>query len=140
MAYATIADMERRLPVLALVSLTGAAQGQPAYNAAIDEALTWASGRIDSYAGARYKLPLQTSEQVEKLTVDLAAYFLEQKQGTIRDGEQKAYDDAIAFLKDLARGLATLDQPSGEDPQQTSADVLQDEDPKIFSDENLSGF
>lgn len=140
MPYATIADMERRLPVTNLVQLTGAAQASGAYNAAITEALTWASGRIDSYAGARYSLPLQPSEQIEKMTVDFAAYFLQQNRGTIRDGEQKASDNAMAFLKDLAKGLAALDQPAGSEPQTTSAETLKDEDPKVFSDDNLSHF
>jgi len=132
--------MERRLPVANLVQLTGAAQGSGAYNAAITEALTWASGRVDSYAGARYTLPLQASEQVEKMTVDFAAYYLEQNRGTIRDGEQKAYDDSMAFLKDLAKGLAALDQPAGEEPQQTSAETLEDETERVFSDDKLADF
>jgi phage gp36-like protein len=140
MAYATISDMERRLPAASLAQLTGAAQGAPEYDAAINEALAWASGRVDSYAGARYTLPLQPSEQIEKMTVDFAAYFLEQNRGTIREGEQKAYDDAMAFLKDLAKGLATLDQPAGEEPQATSAETLADDTEGKFSDDNLSHF
>jgi phage gp36-like protein len=140
MAYATIADLERRLPQALLAQITGETAGSGPYNTALTEALTWASGQVDAYAGTRFSLPLQPSEQIEKLTVDIAAYSLEETRNVIRESEEKAYDRAMAFLKDLSKGLATLDQPSGEEPQATSAETLKDEDEKVFSDDNLSNF
>jgi len=98
------------------------------------------SATIDAYAGARYTLPLQSSEKVKQLAVDLAIYELEKRRRRVRDATLAARDAALSFLRDLAAGRAVLDQPSGAPAQQTEADVKKTEQERVFSDENLEGF
>ncbi len=140
MAYATIADMEKRLAQPLLQQLAGQPAGSTGYNDAINEKLDAAAAVIDSYAGQRYDLPLQTSEMVQQLSVDIAAYLLERDRGTIRDSERDSYNDALRFLRDLAAGKATLDQPTGATAQTGSGEPKATDKTRVFSDTNLSGF
>ncbi len=140
MAYATIADMEKRLAVTVLVQLTGGAQGSAAYNDAINAELEQASAIVDSYAGTRFDLPLQTSTRVKQLVTDIGAYELEKNKATVRETDRAAYEDAIRFLRDLAAGKATLDQPAGATAQTGSLEPKVTTKARVMSDEHLSGF
>ena len=137
MAYATISDMEGRLDASVLEKLTGASQ---AYNDQINAALDYASATVDSYAGSRFDLPLQTSTQVKHLVLDLAVWHLEKEKGTVREADQRAYDEVLRFLRDLASGRATLDQPSGASAQTASSEPKVTEKARVMSDANLEGF
>lgn len=53
------------------------------------------------------------------LCVDMAIYFLYKTQETIPNIRVKAYDDAVALLKDLATGVANL---PGVNPAPTDGD------------------
>lgn len=138
--YATIANLEERLHRELLEQATGTTEGSAEYTAALTEALTRAGAEIDSYVAARFAVPLQPSERIEELTCDIAAYKLERKNNVVRESERQAYEDAIAFLKLVAAGRATLDQPAGEEAQSGEADVLETDQTRIFSDTNLDGY
>lgn len=140
MAYATITDLEARLNRAQLEQLTATTAPSSAYDAALNAALDAASAEIDAYAGGRFELPLATSVRITELTVDIAAYKLERKNNVVRESERLAYEDAIRFLKLVAEGKATLDQPAGEDPQLSEADVLVTDQTRVFSKTNLKGF
>ena len=140
MAYATISDMEGRLAVAVLEQLTGATQGQVAYDAQINAAIEEGSATIDAYAGTRFDLPLQTSAKVKHLTLDLVVWSLEKERGTIRESDQKAYDEALRFIRDVAAGRATLDQPSGASAQTASSESQATTPARVFSDNHLEGF
>ena len=141
MAYATQADLLDQITTAELVKLTDDAKTGAVDDAKVTAALDAASATVDAYAGARYTLPLQTSEKIKQLTIDLAIYQLEKRRRRIREATQSARDDAVSFLRDLARGKAVLDQPAGETAQATEMDVKSSEDADRFtSDENLKGF
>ncbi len=140
MPYATISDFERRLPQKTLEQLTGEVAGSAAYDAALDDALRKASAVIDGYAGVRYDLPLKGTDRLTSLAADIAAFELEKTRGVVRETDQKGYDDAIRFLRDLAAGKAGLDQPVGSEPQTGSADVKTSGAEGVFGDRNLQGF
>jgi hypothetical protein len=104
-AYATQADLVALgLPQKALATI-----GVPA----VDAALESASRIIDSYIGSRYDLPLKTWDaSVVQATVKVAALTLMQGRGFApgvvdADNLQRGYDQAIAWCRDVARGLAT---------------------------------
>lgn len=75
--------------------------------------LTKASALVDSYISVRFGMPLVSwGEDLRLHTAKLAAYLLLQKRGFSPQGDdadtiRDAYDDAISWLKDVARGLAT---------------------------------
>jgi phage gp36-like protein len=140
MPYCTQADLLNQLTQEELIQLTDDAGSGTVDTAKVDAALAAASATIDAYAGARYTLPLQTSEKVKQLCVDLAIYELEKRRRRIREATLAARDAALSFLRDLARGRAVLDQPAGAQPQTSEADVKKTEQGRAFSDDNLENF
>lgn len=80
----------------------------------IDRALDWASRLADSYLRKRYELPLVSwSDDLKTCVGDLAAFRLLSHRG-FRPGSGnneiivRRYDDAIAWLKDISRGICEL--------------------------------
>jgi phage gp36-like protein len=140
MSYATQADLEKRIPVRELIQLTDDEKLGVVNAARITEALEIASSTIDSYAGTKYAIPLQTSVKVRDLCVDLAAWCLEKRRARIRKDTQKAYEAAIGFLKDLSASRATLDQPTGASPQTGAGELKATEEEQVFSDDHLRGY
>jgi len=140
MPYATQADLLNQITQAELVQLTDDTGSGSVDTAKVDAALNAASATIDAYAGARYTLPLQSSEKLKQLAVDLAIYELEKRRRRVRDVTLAARDAALSFLRDLAARRAVLDQPTGASAQQTEADVKKTEQERVFSDENLEGF
>ena len=140
MAYCTQADILNQLTNSELIQLTDDAGAGSVDTAKVDAALNAASATIDAYAGARYTLPLQTSEKIKQLCVDLAIYELEKRRRRIREATLAARDAAFSFLRDLARGRAVLDQPAGAQPQSSEADIQTTDQDRAFSDENLEGY
>ena len=140
MPYATQADLLNQITQTELVQLTDDTGAGSVDSAKVDAALNAASATIDAYAGARYTLPLQSSEKVKQLAVDLAIYELEKRRRRLRDATLAARDAALSFLRALAARRAVLDQPSGAPAQQTEADVKKTDQERVFSDENLEGF
>ena len=150
MAYATQDDLVPvRLTLDELVQLTddstsdvdpGAGQVNTAI---VDAIMAEASGRVDGYCRQRYQTPLQPSEIVKGLTLDIAEFLLFTRRRTTKTSEtvRQRYEDAIAFLKDIAAGKASLDQPANAaQPQSTSGEALVTSRPQSFSDDNLQGW
>lgn len=128
-AYATQADFASLgLPAKATA-------GVPSSD--IDAALEAASRTVDSYIGSRYDLPLLTWDlSVTMATCKVAAYELLSRRGfsaASADSENvvKRYEQAIAWCRDVARGLAlpgvttTTDQSKPPVDPQGQAYVLQ---------------
>ncbi len=143
MAYSTQSDLLNRITQQELVELTDDAGSGTVDAAKVTAAIVAADATIDAYAGARYTLPLAQSEQVKNLSMDLAIYELEKRRRRIREDTQTAYGQAMALLRDVARGQATLAQPSK--PQGTELDVetpdrTEQKDKFAFSKDNTEGF
>ena len=140
MAYCTQSDLLNQTTTAELVQLTDDTGAGTVDSAKVDAAINAASATIDAYAGARYTLPLETSEKVKQLCVDLAIYELEKRRRRVREVTLSARDTALNFLRDLARGRAVLDQPAGADPQSTEADIKKTAADRTFDDTNLEGY
>jgi phage gp36-like protein len=141
MSYALQADLvPRRLTQQELVELTNDAGENTVDATNVATILTESSAVVDSYCRERYTVPLQSSEQVKGLTLDIAVYKLFLRRRRVVDAIENAYKNAIAFLKDVAAGKASLDQPVGATPQSGSGNVVATEVEEKFSDDNLGGF
>jgi phage gp36-like protein len=139
--YAVQADLTpRRLTAAELAQLTDDVRGSEINVAVVTQVLTEASGKIDSYCRLRYNVPLQSSEQIKGLTLDIAEYLLFARRRRITDDVRQRYDDAIAFLKDVSAGRAALDQPATATQQTGGGPVLETQKEEKFSDDNLEGF
>jgi len=152
MAYAAQSDLvPLRITAAELTQLClDVPSGNPTTDAATvasvcAAALEEASGKVDSYCRARYVTPLQVGDDVRALTLDIAVYLLFSRRRNAKMTEtiRQRYEDAIAFLKDIASAKASLDQPAGQaQPQATLAGPqMSDRDRHLqFSERNIEGF
>jgi phage gp36-like protein len=150
MAYASQADLvPLRITQKELVELTDDAKTGAVNTALVTAALEEASGKVDSYCRNRYTTPLQASDSVKGLTLDIATWLLFSRRRNMKMNEtiQSRYAEAMKFLNDISTGKAQLDQPVGEAPQgsgagpvvASSGDVPVDTDAR-FRDDHLKGF
>lgn len=142
MPYATQDDLApQRLDIQQLVQLTTEAGAIQPNASVVDAALEKASAVVDSYCGQRYTLPLNQSNLAKELTADIAVYRLYQRRGQVKEGSAQAlaYRDAIAMLKDISNGKASLDVAPTAQPQQSSGAVIVTQIPQVFDHPNDSG-
>ncbi|RTL04379.1 MAG: DUF1320 domain-containing protein [Acidimicrobiia bacterium] len=76
----------------------------------VDKACSLAQGVADSYLGSRYTVPL--SDPIPEAVVDatgaIAMYKLSEGADTLTEEKRRRYEDAIAWLRDVAAGKASL--------------------------------
>lgn len=141
MPYATQDDLvPRRMTAEILAQLTDDSGGAEIQAQVVTDIFAEASGKIDSYCRLRYIVPLQPSQQLTGLALDIGVYLLYSRRDRVTDGVRAAYDDAIKFLKDVAAGNAGLDQPANQPAQSGGGNVLVTVQEERFSDDNLKGF
>jgi len=149
-AYATQSDLcPLRMTQKELVQLTDDTGSGQVNAAVVSAALEEASGKVDSYCRSRYVTPLQATDDVTGITLDIATWLLFSRRRNIKMAEtvNQRYTEAMNFLKDISTGKAQLDQPAGNTPQAaasgpvvaSSCNVPIDPDLR-FSDDNLKGF
>lgn len=123
MPYATRQDLfDRHRPevVLYAVDDEGLGQWTQEAEARVDQGLQDAADEIDSYLGQRYSLPITPVPRfLKKVTVDIAAYNIFGrrgfKEGTADDVVVQRYEQAVRWLKAVAKGEASL-PADGSDP------------------------
>jgi phage gp36-like protein len=136
MSYCIQGDIEKLIPVVELAELT-AESGIVPDLAVLAGAIAKADAEIDSYLGMNYAVPLSTTPaRVKALSEDISIYYLYMRRSAIPEPRQKAYDDAIAFLKLLAAGTVKL--PSATSPE--TQGVQFNSAASIFDRDNMSGY
>lgn len=112
-SYATADEFkESGLPPVALLGLD---------DAIITKCIERASGLVDSYIGARFKLPLASyGADIKQATIDLAAFWTMKRRGFqpgAADAEtvRMSFEDAVKWLKDVQSGRATPSFPDTAD-------------------------
>lgn len=84
--------------------------------AAVDRALVSASDEIDSHVGVRHALPLAAVPGIlRQHCVDIAVYRLALSADVLTEEHRRRYDDAVAHLRRIAEGKATLVLPVDPD-------------------------
>ena len=143
MTYATYDDLVTRFGEMKLTQLTDRAT-PPARcpdKAVIGAALTDATEAIEGYAAGRYRTPLDpVPAPVRRWCADMAFYYLHTAVSA-PEGVRKAFEDALAGLKDMARGVIIF-QAEGVPTANTDASggVRLDVPSRIFSPDTLKGF
>lgn len=144
MTYATEDDMRVRFGEATLAQLCppdlpdpGGPEGEGAPGLAA--ALADATELIDSYAAARYAVPLDpVPAPVRRWCADIARWYLDRARTD--DAIRKAYEDAIQGLKDMARGVIVF-QAAGVPSKDTAQGQVTMAGPvRLFSRESLKGF
>lgn len=158
MAYATLADLvplrltQKDANELCIDSvpgqppvIPGSEQGNAIVATITSAALEEASGKVNSYCRGRYQTPLQASDDVKGLTLDIAVWLLfsRRRQIKISEAVQSRYDAAIQFLRDIGASRVSLDQPAAAQAQQTATggpEISERDCDLRFRDCNIEGF
>jgi phage gp36-like protein len=147
--YATVDDLVEELSAEVLLELTDDADTGDLEDAGVQaistDALEDAAALIDSYAGARYVVPLDPVPAIiNKDCTLLAAYYLYLRRGVVPPPVQTAFDQAVAWLKDVSKGTATLGPTEPEQPLTPDAlggtVRLVVAGPQIFTRESLANY
>ena len=91
----------------------------------ITSALLTASQEIDSYISTRYSLPLASVPDILiRICGDVAMFRLSTTSHAMTEEKERRYTQAVAWLKDVARGTASLTLPSsGGSTEQAPQDL-----------------
>lgn len=103
--YVSAQDIKARLGADDYAVLVGDAKG----TARIDGAIADACGEIDGHVQKRYALPLPapTPTAIMRIAVDIVIYRLS-GDSRVTEDRRKRYEDAVSFLKAIARGDVSL--------------------------------
>ncbi len=142
MTYSTKQNLIDRFGATELQQLTDRTNIPPSTidDIVLGEALSDADALLDSYIAKRYSLPLDPVPSIlTRMSGDIARFYLYGKRAD-KDGEvERAYKEAMAWAKDVARGLVELEQ-AGQPAEQTGGGTIRTEAPaKTFSRDSLKG-
>ncbi|KAF1366538.1 gp436 family protein [Yokenella regensburgei] len=103
MSYATPEDYKAYFTERDAVSVSAPWASAEADDERIARHLRGASGRIDAYISARYRLPLrQVPDALRDYCCDIARYLMTGNEHTCNEVIRLRYEDAIAWLKLVA--------------------------------------
>lgn len=144
MAYATEADIIALHSEDALNRLADLDGDGTRDAAKVARALDDAAALIDGYIAQRVSLPLDPVPAVLKnLSIDIAVYRLATDAGLLAEDMRRRYEDAISFLRDVAKGTAAIPVPRLSDAPATETRapnvILLDSAPRRFSRDTLKG-
>lgn len=126
MTYATRQDLESRYP-------DDVAQREASLSpTALDDALADADAEIDSYLGVRYAVPVSpVSASILRIACVIARYRLLGDSAT--DVARRDYEDARAYLRDIAAGRSQLEGAAALTTSPTSQTVEMTASPRLFA-------
>lgn len=109
MAYATQADIVDRYGEADLLVIADR-NGDAVVDAdVVARALADAAAEIDTYVSAKYALPLPSVPDVlVRINVDIAVYRLSTDAAQATEERRQRYEDCLAQLKDISKGIASL--------------------------------
>lgn len=140
MPYAAQQDLIDRFGSAELVQLTDKVN-RPASTidaTPIDRALTDAAALIDGYVAKLYRLPLAVVPPVlTKNACDIARYYLHGKAAEKDDPVSRAYAEAIGWLKDVSKGVVTLEAEGVAAPQAGGGSVKASAPGRVFTRDSL---
>ncbi|MCF8719215.1 gp436 family protein [Nitrospina gracilis] len=138
--YIAKADLLELVPLADLVALTDDNNTGSEDDTKIDGMIADAEGTVDGYLATRYDTPLATVPNIIKtITVDVAVYRLHGRRQGPPEDVVKRYEDAIRYLRDIAKGVVTLgvDTPA---PDSTRNEVNIKSDDRLFGRDQMKGF
>jgi phage gp36-like protein len=107
----------------------------------VTKAIARADAEIDGYCAVKYAVPFTTVPPVVAgLSLDMSIYYL-YKRRTMNDDVQKTYDNAVARLKDIAKGLLSLGvDPPPAPASSEGAESNKSVSDRIFTRDTMKGF
>lgn len=140
MTYATLDDLIERAGEVEIRQIADRDRDGTPDPEVIASALKAARNRIDGYVGVKYDLPLPSvPDLLNTWSVSIARYVLHRNKAP--DHVKDDYDDAIASLEQLAKGLIALPVGAGETPPaEITGAVMAEHPPQVFTAQKLRGW
>lgn len=140
MTYATLDDLVERAGLAEIRQVADRDRDGTPDPDVVAAALQDADDAINGYLGARYDLPLPSvPPQLRPWAVSIARYILHRNGAP--DHVAQDYKDAIAALKDVARGLIALPVGAGETaPTAITGQSMAAHPPQVFTPGKLRGW
>lgn len=136
--YCTTQDIIDRFGEEELISLTDREGSSVIDQDVLDRALGDAAAEIDVYIAA-YQLPLKDlPPALVRVACDITRYHLYDDAAT--EAVQTRYDNALRFLRSVAKGEISLVKPTGETSEQDGDSVQYTTPPTVFGDSDLENF
>ena len=137
MAYSVQDDLLTMISQAELAALSADVGDEPD-SQVVAEAIARADAEIDAACGLRYAVPFSpVPERMKSLSADLAIYHLYSRRSVAPEVWRQKYQDALAFLKQVAAGQATLAGSGGEPPAAAREAAEMDSNQRIFSRDTL---
>lgn len=141
--YANLDDLKERFGEQEIIQLTDR-ENLPATtidDSVVDEALGDATSLIDSYLKKRYKLPLASVPKIlTRFCSDIARFYLYGSRAD-KDGEvQRGYEQAHAWLKDVAKGTVELQDAENDPAQAGDSQVKSSGNDRTFTQVTMKGY
>ena len=140
MAYATRDDLAARFGDDEIGQLEASGSDLQDGTQRTTKALNDASDTVDGYLSTRYATPLQTVPSlVVGWTCDIARYRMWDEQAP--DEVRRRFEDAIAQLRDVARGNMSLpNTPDGKAQPGAGVAFATYANERVFTGDTLEGF
>lgn len=140
MAYVTLDQLQKSFGQAELIQLTDRTKTGAVDVDVLNRAIDDVTADIDSYLANRYTLPLNpVPSNLVRIAADLVRYQLYDIK--VPELVKQRRDDAIAFLTQVSKGVATLGVANtGEPVQATTGGVKSVAPGRVFTDESLSGY
>lgn len=113
--YCTIEDIETQTSTPTLIQLSSDNGQEEVNRVVVEEAIIYSSTLIDGYLRGRYSLPLDAHFPLLRiLAIDLSIYRLYSRRmrNEMPEVIQTNYDNAISTLRDIQKGVITLESES----------------------------
>jgi len=139
--YITQADLENKISKSLLIQLTDDDKTGLIDSTKLDSAINEAEAEIDGYIATKYTVPVSpVTDLLKKLARQIAVKNLYDRRPSTPENVNDNYDNAIAFLKAVAKGDATLgvDPPPAESTQGSAGEVSGPE--RVFTRDKLGSF
>lgn len=109
MAYCTQSDLTEQMSTDELVQLTDDTGAGAVDISVAVRAIADADAEIDGYCATRYAVPFATVPAlIRKVSVEIAIYNLYARRQGAPEDRRRRYEDAVRWLKDVARGVVAL--------------------------------
>lgn len=138
MSYCAKADLVGRYGAQELAQLTDDTAAETPDDAEIDAACEEASSLIDGYVSARYTVPLSpVPAMVKSWACAIARRLLWKERATKDSAVVLAYDEALAALREVAKGVLRLPTSTGEESPASGGSIEVISGSQIFTDDVL---
>lgn len=145
MTYCLEADIAKAIPggTATLTKLADLDGDGAADTGVVDDAIAYADGLINSYCGTKYTVPVSDVNALTVLkrhAVHLAVYELRRGKGQQAEREKENHDRAIAFLRDISAGRASLGITTSPPAQDADGGVTATHDANSDFQDSLDTF